>query len=406
MKSHAAKHTRSSHLFLSSAAILLVLFILIYAVMGVWSKEDPCHYPYESYLLQAQAWLKGQTHLDENYSHLELAAYEGKYYVSFPPVPSVPMVLYTLLWGDDVPGGLFQKIYVAIAALLILSELMRTGRMKWGDCVAWALFLCLASAMLPVSLIGGVWYEAQILCFLFSICAIVAMQRQHPMLSCLCFALSVGCRPFSICLGPVLLMLYLEDAKLKRLSLRQSFRRLMPGLIVGLCIAACYGAYNYVRFGNVFEFGHNYLPEFTSSEHGQFSLYYIAQNWKTLFFGAPFHITKAQLTFEKFGFSMFLSCPILICNLVWFIKDDLLSRSMTRTKWVILLMGALNLLLLLMHKTLGGLQFGMRYALELVPMCFTWLLLSPDRRALTRWESTILGFGLIFNLVGSVAIHV
>ena len=405
MENKIAPRSGGMRRFLCAAALLLALIALLYAALCLWAGEDPCSYMYKSYLLQAQAWLKGQTHLEQNYEYLELAVYNGNYYVSFPPVPSVPMLLYTLIWGDDVPGGLFQKIYIAIAALLILSELLRSGRMKWGDCVLWALFLCLASAMLPIGMIGGVWYEAQILAFLLSVAAIVAIRRGHVALSCLCYALSVGCRPVTVCLGPVLLMLYLEDGEVQALSAGRRFRRLLPGLIVGLTVAACYCAYNYVRFGNPLEFGHNYLPEFTRSEHGQFSLHYIAQNWRTLFFGAPFHVEEQALRFESFGFSMFLSCPILLCNLIWLVKD-LALRRMTRAKLVILMMGALNVLLLMMHRTLGGLQFGMRYALELVPLCFAWLLFSPDRTRLTRWESALMSLGLVLNLVGGVAVHV
>ena len=123
------------------ALLLLALIVLIFAAMCIGAGVDPCAYPYPSYLLQAQAWLRGEAQLDQNYEYLELAVYNGNYYVSFPPVPSIPMVLYALLFGDNVPGGLFQKLYVAIAALVILSELLRTGRMKNTDCVFWALLI-------------------------------------------------------------------------------------------------------------------------------------------------------------------------------------------------------------------------------------------------------------------------
>lgn len=388
-----------------AALCTLALLLMIFAGMCLVSGTDPSVYQYKSYLLQAQAWLRGETHLDRNYEYLELAVYEGRYYVSFPPVPSVPMVLYTLIWGDDVPGGLFQKIYIALACLIVLSEIQRSKRMKQRECVAWAILLCLGSAMLPISLVGGVWYEAQILAFLFSVSAIVAMRRRKPLLSCLCYALSVGCRPFSVVLGPVLLTLYIEDARRRKYSLRRGFIRLLPGLLTGLAIAACYAGYNYVRFNDPFEFGHNYLPEFTRSEYGQLSLKYVSENWRTLFFGSPFTIDGATLSINQFGFSMFLSCPIFILNVVWLIKD-IFHRRFTPTKLVIVLMCAVNLLLLLMHRTLGGHQFGARYALELVPMCFVWYLVSPDRGPLARWESVLMVFGLAFNFMGGCLVHV
>ena len=386
---------------LSAALCMLYAVILLYAVMCAASGVHPSAYKYKSYLLQAQAWLRGETALAGDYPYLELAVFEGKYYVSFPPVPAIPMLLWTLIWGDNVPGGLFQKIYAAIACLVVLSELLRTGRIKWQACAAWAVLLCFGSAMLPITLVGGVWYEAQILAFLFSISAVVAIRRDHPTLACLFYALAVGCRPFSVCLGPVLLAMYLED---HRADVRASLNRLVPGVCIGLGVAALYAAYNYARFGNIFEFGHNYLPEFTRAEHGQLSLAYVAQNFSTLFFGSPVSFTDSGLSFNIFGFSMFLSCPILICGAVWFIRDAVKKR-LTPAKWIILLMSAANVFLLLMHRTLGGHQFGMRYALELVPLCFAYQLLSGPRR-IARWEWGLLIFGLIFNLIGGILVHV
>jgi len=181
--------------------------------------------------------------------------------------------------------------------------------------------------------------------------------------------------------------------------------RLLPGIIAGLCVAAAYAAYNYARFGNIFEFGHNYLPEFTRAEHGQLSLEYVGNNWKTLFFGSPVSINEGNITINQFGFSMFLSCPIFIVNAVWLVQD-VIRRRFDTTKLMIVLMCAVNLLLLLMHRTLGGHQFGARYALELVPMSLAWYLISPDRRELARWESVLLVFGFIFNFLGGCLVHI
>lgn len=385
-------------------AVLLIVLV-IFAAMSLVSGVHPCAYKYKSYLLQAQAWLRGETALEKNYEYLELAVYEGRYYVSFPPVPALPMVIYTLIWGDDVPGGLFQKIYIAAACISVMLEIRRRRQIEWGECIAWAVFICLAGAMLPICLVGGVWYEAQILAFLFSIWAISAIGCGRPLAACICYALAVGCRPFAVLLGPVLLMMYVENNRRSGTGLKQGFIRLLPGLCAGLAIAAAYAAYNYARFGNIFEFGHNYLPEFTRAEHGQLSLNYIAQNWKTLLFGPVFRAEGNVVTINQFGFSMFASCPLLICGVVWFLQD-ICRRRMTAAKWIIVLMAMLNTLLLMMHRTLGGHQFGARYALELIPLCLCYFLLSPDRKNMTRWEAALLFFGLVFNFFGGCIVHI
>ena len=41
-------------------------------------------------------------------------------------------------------------------------------------------------------------------------------------------------------------------------------------LIPAMIIAIMYMYYNYIRFGNIFEFGHNYLPEFLEAEYKEF----------------------------------------------------------------------------------------------------------------------------------------
>ena len=385
------------------AIIALAIAFALFAAMCALTGIPIGAYYYPSYLLQAQAWLRGQFALSHNYEYLELAVYNGQYYVSFPPVPAIPMVLWTLIWGNNVPGGLFQKICAAIACLVVLSALLRRKRVHAEECVAWAIFICFSSALLPITLVGAVWYEAQILAFLFSVSAIAAVHRGRPTLSCLLYALSVGCRPFTVCLGPVLLMLYLRRER--HSGARAKLTKLAPGLIVGLGIAACYAAYNYARFGNIFEFGHNYLPEFMRARDGQFSLRYAAENWRTLFFGSPFTIEDGRLAFNIFGFSMFLSCPILICAVVWLI-DDIRRRRFSREKLVIAATGALNVLLLLMHRTLGAHQFGLRYAVELIPYCFAYLLVSPQRTRLADWECIVMAFGLTFNFMGGCLVHI
>ena len=52
---------------------------------------------YKSYSLQAMAWLNGRLDLGQDYPWLELAVFQERYYVSFPPFPSLVPVSYTHL---------------------------------------------------------------------------------------------------------------------------------------------------------------------------------------------------------------------------------------------------------------------------------------------------------------------
>ena len=81
----------------------LVLYLLLHDLFGGTLLASS---PYNSYTLQALAWQKGQLGLGQDYPWLELAIYGGDWFVSFPPVPSVVMLPFTLVFGAETPDNL------------------------------------------------------------------------------------------------------------------------------------------------------------------------------------------------------------------------------------------------------------------------------------------------------------
>ena len=117
------------------------------------------HSNYDSYTLQALAWREGRVSLGQDYPHLELAVYEGDWYVSFPPVPTLVQLPLTFLFGRETPDGLLVKLYVSAAFFVLYDYFRRTRRLRPWAASLWALFLVFASDMVSVSLDGGVWYQ-------------------------------------------------------------------------------------------------------------------------------------------------------------------------------------------------------------------------------------------------------
>ena len=73
---------------------MLALWALLHLLMGGdWLKSFFGPSFYNTYTRQALAWREGLLHLPEDVPYLELAIYEGEYYVSFPPLPSPPVWL-------------------------------------------------------------------------------------------------------------------------------------------------------------------------------------------------------------------------------------------------------------------------------------------------------------------------
>jgi hypothetical protein len=97
------------------------------------------HIHWNSYEIQAESWLNGRMDVD-NREYLELAIFEGKYYVSFPPIPSVIMLPFVAIFGvDNVPNNLISvicSIIIMIVAYHILKKQKTDDRL--------AVFLCMS----------------------------------------------------------------------------------------------------------------------------------------------------------------------------------------------------------------------------------------------------------------------
>ena len=109
----------------------------------------------------------------------------------------------------------------------------------------------------------------------------------------------------------------------------------------------------------MFEFGHNYLPEFTRVETGQFSLAYVAGNVQTFLFGLPFSVQNGAWALNKFGFFHVPLQPRAVDGAAWLVEAAARRRCKPQMllSWLLML---LHLFCLLLHKSFGGFQFGAR----------------------------------------------
>ena len=359
---------------------------------------------YNTYTLQAMAWRSGSLHLPYDYPALELAIYEGNFYVSFPPLPSLILLPFTFLFGYQTPDNLLVKVYIVIACLAIYFSLRHTGYSKLSAGL-FAYLFCFASSMLPMTLNGAVWYHAQVLAFLMMILSISFLIQDHPTPALLFYALSVACRPFDALYALPIFFTYYIINRRARQPLQATIKALLPGVGLGLCVALGLAIYNFARFGNPLEFGHNYLPEFSFQGGTQFSLQHVGNNLKTFLFGMPLENTYNGLQFKQFGYSFLIACPVLLLMLIWGCAD-LIRKRMRWEKAVILFTFFLHLFCLLLHRTFGGFQLGARYTVDLIPYAFFYLVLTPEKRKMHFAEGALLIAGLIFTCWGVTQVHI
>lgn len=172
----------------------------------------------------------------------------------------------------------------------------------------------------------------------------------------------------------------------------------LPALAVGAFLMIL----NAARFGNPFQFGHDYLPEFMRAEDGQFSVAYLWDNLKRMF-DLP-EVENGVVQFPRFnGCALWLISPIFLAYMIYFLAG--IKRNYKRViPWAVIALALLHMILLCCHKTLGGSQFGNRYTVDMIPVILFGLgyMLRDEKRDFSVINYPMFFWGLGINLVGTI----
>lgn len=381
------------------------VFFVAWTFTGQWPWKSQ---PYNSYILQAQSWLEGRLDLGRDYPYLELAIFNNKYYVSFPPFPSYVMLPFVLIGWNSCDSMIAFAVSLLGAAYAF--KILRHFNIDSKASIFFALFLTVGSNWLMTAQNAWVWFIAQNMAFTLSLMAIYYALKNKIGLSLAFWACAVGCRPFQILYLPALLYLIYNAHKAVNPEdkiidiIKKRYLALVPMAVIALS----YIILNFARFGNITEFGHNYLPEHTNSELGQFNLSYIKENIGSLF-KLPSVNSSGIWEYPQFnGMCIFLVSPIFISYLVY-IARSIIKHEKFDMKFTLLVLAIaiIELLSITAHNTMGGAHFGNRYTNDVLPIIFTGtvMLLPKDK----DWESfnyPLFFIGLAINLVGSIMFFV
>ena len=380
------------------------VFFVAWTFTGQWPWKSQ---PYNSYILQAQSWLEGRLDLGRDYPYLELAIFNNKYYVSFPPFPSYVMLPFVLIGWNSCDSMI--AFAVSLLGAVYAFKILKHFDIESKTAIFFTLLLTVGSNWLMTAQNAWVWFIAQNMAFTLSLMAIYYALKNKIGLSLAFWACAVGCRPFQILYLPALLYLIYNAHKAVNPEdkiidiIKKRYLALVPMAVIALS----YMILNFARFGHITEFGHNYLPEFTRSELGQFNIGYMAENLKNMFSVPETQNGIWQYPYAN-GMCIFLVSPIFISYLVY-IARSIIKHEKFDMKFMILVLAIaiIELLSITAHKTMGGAHFGNRYTNDVLPIIFigTVMLLPKDN----DWESfnyPLFFIGLAINLVGSIMFFV
>lgn len=390
--------------------IIVITSVLLYLLLMCWlTGYGPLKQNvYNSYALQADSWRQGRLDLGQDYPYLELAVYNGKYYVSFPPFPSYILFPLTFIFGSNTPDALLMW-FISLLSAGYLYRLALQFRLSEPLSALTTLTVILGSNATFNMLNPGAWFFAQNLCFLLAVMTIYYAGNGKGGWALFFWACSVGCRPMQIFFLPVvLLILYIvEKKKSPELSGKKIVSNKIYWGIPASCVALTYMVLNYLRFGSIIEFGHNYLPEFIRAEHGQFSVKYMSENLKSLLHFFQFD-ESGKIVIDHFGNLSFM----LVSPCVIFAILTLLACILKKEYRIVIFQSGIiacaiaYLAVTIMHKTMGGWHFGNRYANDILPWIYLATVLGLSRvEKLGKYQIPIAVFGLCLNAIGNVVVY-
>lgn len=371
---------------------------------------------------QAEAFLHGRWDLAMGSSVTDIIVLHGKNYIVYPPMPAIVMMPFVAIWGLH-----FSDIFFTIVAsslnlgilYLLLEQARESGftRRTRRENVIMALIFYFGTINLWLSVGGEMWFTAQILCFSFTLLALLVALRGHYGWGAALLGCAFFCRATAIFGFLFLFYLAWQNGRQERLVERFArslwarrpdwsafpWRRLLAPALVGAGILLLFMWRNLVVFGNPLETGYDILikQRYPVVTTGAFNVSYIPSNiianfftFPRVTFNGPYdrHPLIDMLNGNGVAVSVFATTPLFLL-LFWRNHKFSLARA---ALWATV--GLVVLAVLLFHAA-GFYQFGARYLFDGYP--FAFLLLAMDDMPID-WRFLALGvIGVGINLLGA-----
>jgi len=373
------------------------------------------HTPYNHHVLLAESWLHGRLdlgHAPPAYTqNNDFAQFQGRWYVSFPPFPAVIMLPVVAVAGtaEKVRDG---QIWLWLAGIgpavlfLALEKLRRAGHSERSERVNLLLagVFAFGTVYFFTAEQGTVWFAAHVVAVALSaLYLLFALDAEHPVLAGLMIVLAFATRGPSVALGAAFFAF--EALRVSRtpgvasfwqsIDRRALLRRLALFTLPILPVLAVIMWLNLIRFGSVFEFGHNLLvigwrPRI--EKWGLFSYHYLPKNLGVMLTSLPW-IAKvpSHLQINVHGLALWVTTPIFLC-LLWPRRTGALWRGLA-------ISAALIAVCDLLYQNTGWQQFGYRFSNDYALLLMAMLAVGGFRMGRRFWAAAAVG--VLINAFGA-----
>ena len=394
----------------------LALYALTTAVFFAFVAQERIteHTPYNHFALLADAWKRGQLDLGSPpppyAGQNDFAAFEGKWFITFPPFPA--LLIFPLVWLADhvelVRDGQFFVWLAGIgpgALYLALEKLRREGLSRRGSRanITLSLLFAFGSVYFFTAVQGTVWFAAHVVGVgLSALYLLTCISAQRPWLSgCLIgaalltrpplalAALLFGLEALRVCRGEV----PPEAGRWARLAREYRAldgRRLVKLLVafaLPILLAVAFSLWhNWARFGDAFEPGYRYLTvawKARMNEWGLFDYHYLGRNLGVMLTSLPWLDTRGSpFQINVHGLALWVTTPLYFW-LLWPKRNG--SRPTASLHVALWCTVALVAMPTVLYQNTGWTQFGYRFSNDYAVYLFALLAIGARDFKLGFW---------------------